>query len=317
MNDTQEPTKEQQDELIVKALELSGFEYNEFIGIHVKPYGDKQIVVDLKDGKHGIWFNVDKKAVMADDDEGTLAKVADIITDAMVGKMPTKSDADEVVNVPKKDGPAPVPKSPKPIGAEPMGNMTDTGNVPTVPEPSQACTPTEIIPPRMMPYSMNQIQTIKNTVAKGINDSELEMFLHISQAYGLDPFLKEIFYSSQLKTIMTSRDGYLKVAQRDHTFDGIQSMAVCENDEFEIDAVTPTVIHKFGKGERGKVIGGWAIVHKKGRRPVISYADIREYKKNNNVWNTYESAMICKVAEAFSLKRQFGISGLVTQEELE
>ena len=143
------------------------------------------------------------------------------------------------------------------------------------------------------------------------------MFLHISQAYGLDPFLKEIFYSSQLKTIMTSRDGYLKVAQRDPTFDGIQSMAVCENDEFEIDAVTPTVIHKFGKGERGKVIGGWAIVHKKGRRPVISYADIREYKKNNNVWNTYESAMICKVAEAFSLKRQFGISGLVTQEELE
>lgn len=166
-------------------------------------------------------------------------------------------------------------------------------------------------------YTPKQIETIKNTVAKGISNSELEMFMHLCQVYGLDPFLKEIFYSANMKTIMTSRDGYLKVAQRDQTFDGIQSMAVCENDEFEIDAVTPTVIHKFGKGDRGKVIGAWAIVHKKGRRAVISYADIREYKKDTSVWKTYESAMICKVAEAFSLKRQFGISGLVTQEEIE
>lgn len=166
-------------------------------------------------------------------------------------------------------------------------------------------------------YTPKQIETIKNTVAKGISNSELEMFMHLCQVYGLDPFLKEIFYSANMKTIMTSRDGYLKVAQRDQTFDGIQSMAVCENDEFEIDAVTPTVNHKFGKGDRGKVIGAWAIVHKKGRRAVISYADIREYKKDTSVWKTYESAMICKVAEAFSLKRQFGISGLVTQEEIE
>ena len=36
-----------------------------------------------------------------------------------------------------------------------------------------------------------------------------------------------------------------------------------------------------------------------------------------DVWKTYPSAMICKVAEAFSLKRQFGISGLVTTEEME
>ena len=94
MTDTQEPTAEQQDELIVKALGLYGFEYSEFMGLHVKPHGDKQIVVDLKDGKHGIWFNVDKKAVRTDDNEGTLAKVADIMTDAMVGKMPTQSTPD-------------------------------------------------------------------------------------------------------------------------------------------------------------------------------------------------------------------------------
>jgi phage recombination protein Bet len=165
-------------------------------------------------------------------------------------------------------------------------------------------------------YTRDQIETIKDTVAKGISDSELQMFLHIANTYGLDPFLKEIFYSEQMKTIITSRDGYLKVAQRDPEFDGIQSMAVCENDEFSIDMEKNKVNHSFGKGGRGKVIGAWAVCYRKGRRPVIAYADYEEYNKKNPIWNTYKSAMCCKVAEVFALKRQFGISGLVTQEEM-
>ncbi len=165
-------------------------------------------------------------------------------------------------------------------------------------------------------YTRDQIDTIKNTVAKGASDDELAMFLHLAQTYGLDPFLKEIFYSGQMKTIITSRDGYLKVAQRDPEFDGIQSMAVCENDDFSIDMVNNVVNHKFGKGDRGNVIGAWAVCYRKGRRPVIAYADYEEYNKKNPIWNTYKSAMCCKVAEVFALKRQFGISGLVTQEEM-
>jgi phage recombination protein Bet len=165
-------------------------------------------------------------------------------------------------------------------------------------------------------YTRDQINTIRNTVAKGADDNELAMFLHISETYGLDPFLKEIFYSAQMKTIITSRDGYLKVAQRDPDFDGIQSMAVCENDDFSIDMEQNKVNHVFGKGGRGKVIGAWAICYRKGRRPVIAYADYDEYNKKNNIWNTYKSAMCCKVAEGFSLKRQFGISGLATEEEM-
>lgn len=165
-------------------------------------------------------------------------------------------------------------------------------------------------------YTREQIDTIKNTVAKGATDSELQMFLHVAQTYGLDPFLKEIFYSDKMHTIITSRDGYLKAAQRDPDFQGLQSMAVCENDDFEIDVSSNTVKHSFGKGDRGRVIGAWAICHRVGRNPVISYASYDEYNQNNNIWNKYKSAMCCKVAESFALKRQFGISGLVTQEEI-
>lgn len=166
-------------------------------------------------------------------------------------------------------------------------------------------------------YTREQIDTIKNTVAKGATDSELQMFLHVAQTYGLDPFLKEIFYSDKMHTIITSRDGYLKAAQRDPDFEGIQSMAVCENDDFEIDVVAGTVKHVFGKGARGKVIGAWAICSRTGRKPVVSYASYDEYNQNNSIWTKYRSAMCCKVAEVFALKRQFGISGLVTMEEIE
>jgi hypothetical protein len=164
-------------------------------------------------------------------------------------------------------------------------------------------------------YSSSQIQAIKETVAKGATDAEFEMLMYLADRYQLDPILKEIFYSAQMKTIMTSRDGYLKIAQRDPTFEGIQSMAVCENDEFELDVPNHTVIHKFGKGDRGNVIGGWAIVYRKGRHPVIAYAPLKEHASNNPAWK-YKSAMSCKCAESFALKRQFSISGLVTQEEL-
>jgi len=45
--------------------------------------------------------------------------------------------------------------------------------------------------------------------------------------------------------------------------------------------------------------------------------DFEEYNQpSKDVWRKYPSAMIQKVAEAFVLKRQFGISGMVTQEEI-
>lgn len=180
-------------------------------------------------------------------------------------------------------------------------------------------------------FDREQIDTIKRTVAKGVTDAELSMFLTICGRYQLDPFLKEIWcYKRQKKgpdgryvddpnapaIIMTSRDGYLKVAQRDPDFDGLKSFVVREGDVFEIDAETDKVIHKFG-AKRGKILGAWATVYHRKRRPVTVYVEFDEYNAKSNTWNGYPSAMIQKVAESFGLKRQFGINGLVTQEEMD
>lgn len=164
-------------------------------------------------------------------------------------------------------------------------------------------------------FSEKQLQAIKDTVAKGASDSEFEMLMYLANRYQLDPILKEIFYSPQMKTIMTSRDGYLKIAQRSPDFEGMSSMAVCENDDFELDVPNCSVKHRFGKGDRGKVIGSWAIVYRTGRRPQLAWASTPEYKNNNPAWK-YVSAMSCKCSEIFALKRAYSISGLVTQEEM-
>lgn len=179
-------------------------------------------------------------------------------------------------------------------------------------------------------FSRDQIELVKRTVAKGSTDDELQMFLYLAQKYGLDPFRKEIWFIKRAKknadgkydyenaesVIMTSRDGYLKIAQSDPDFDGVKSFVVKEGDHFEIDAMTDQVVHRFGM-KRGKIMGAWAIAYHKKRKPVICFVEFDEYKGTGPIWSKYPSAMIQKVAEVFVLKRQYSINGLVTQEEIE
>ena len=167
-------------------------------------------------------------------------------------------------------------------------------------------------------FDSSQVELIKNTVAKGATNNELEMFMYLATQYNLDPFKNEIWFMkySGKTNIMTSRDGYLKYAQLNPEFEGLISFVVREGDIFEIDASEYKISHKFG-AKRGPILGAWARCDRKGKKPFIAYVEFDEYNKKQNVWNTYPSAMIQKVAEVFVLKRAFGINGLVTKEEID
>lgn len=196
----------------------------------------------------------------------------------------------------------------------------------------------------LLQFSPEKVKVLKNTVAKGATDDELEMFLHLCSRYQLDPFAKEIWFVKRPKkykdangnwdykrlpsgeidytgvepVIMTSRDGYVKVAQMDPEFEELNSFEVRENDKFHFNPMTKEITHEIGS-KRGRITGAWAVCKRNGREAAISLVDYDEYKKaagNNPVWDSYPSAMIRKVAEVIVLKRQFNISGLVTQEEM-
>lgn len=171
-------------------------------------------------------------------------------------------------------------------------------------------------------YSPKLLNVIKKTVAKGATNEELYMFLNIASMYGLNPFTKDIWFV-KVKTgdnmIMTSRDGYLKIAKRDPNFAKVQSYAVYENDKFETvikNGEVKEVNHSFTI-DRGAIVGAYAFLRTKdGESDLYAYKKFSDYVKKSPVWRDYKEAMIRKVAEVDVLKRFANIDGLVTYEEM-
>ena len=166
-------------------------------------------------------------------------------------------------------------------------------------------------------WDKQQIETIKKTVAVNATDEELNMFLSLCATYSLDPFAKEIWCIKMggKAIITTSRDGYLKIANRDPNYEGMTSDVVRAGDKFMKQG--GEINHAYS-ANRGQIIGAYALVYRTDRKvPAYFFAPFDEYcKKDNATWRQYPSAMIIKVAESMALKRAFSISGLVTEEEI-
>ncbi|MBQ3458163.1 MAG: recombinase RecT, partial [Synergistaceae bacterium] len=130
-------------------------------------------------------------------------------------------------------------------------------------------------------------------------------------------FLKEIWCIKMggRVVITTSRDGYLRIANRGQHFRGLVSDAVYAKDKFA--KTKDGVDHSYSSGDRGQIVGAYALVYRDDRNyPTYFFAPFRDYYKRGDIWDKYPHAMIIKVAEAMALKRAFAISGLTTQEEI-
>ena len=176
-------------------------------------------------------------------------------------------------------------------------------------------------------YDRNMVETIKGTVAKNSTDEELYMFLSLANQYGLDPFRREIWfikYHGKEPQIFTSRDGMVRIAKNDKDFKQINSFAVYENDDFEIEQqMTANGLeitsfrHKFKASDRGDVLGAYCIIEYHTKKPLLTYCDYNEYKSSStSAWKKNASAMIRKVAEKEACRLSANISGLYIPEEM-
>lgn len=165
---------------------------------------------------------------------------------------------------------------------------------------------------------------IRSMVAPGATDDEFRAFMYLCNAYSLDPLKKEIYFIKYggKSTIITSRDGYLKIANLHDQFDGLESDVVYQGD----------ILTKRDDGslhiaygaehlafDKTKLSGAFCSVFRKDRTKATTvFVSIKEYyKREAPIWQQYTNAMILKVAEAMALKRAFAISGLVTKEEID
>lgn len=170
-------------------------------------------------------------------------------------------------------------------------------------------------------YDEEMIQAITDTVAQKANRSELIMFLSVAKNYGLDPFRKEIWFTKidGKPTVMTARDGYVKIAKQNPAFEKLQSSAVYENDDFNVSWVNgelDSFTHNHGIKDRGECIGAWASLKYHGLKPLFKFVLTEEYDKKKSVWKSNKAAMIVKVAEKEVCRLGEGVSGLYIEEEM-
>src|SRR6056297_1707436 len=137
-------------------------------------------------------------------------------------------------------------------------------------------------------FTETQLRVIKNTVAKGTDNTELAYFLYTAQSIGLNPLNKEIWCYKDHKEnliVFSGRDGFLKKAQQDSRWNGIVSSEVRENDLFEIDIPNGQISHKPNyKESRGKIIGAYCYIKPKDCDvATIEWVDIAPYDKGNYI----------------------------------
>ena len=156
-----------------------------------------------------------------------------------------------------------------------------------------------------------QVELVKNTVAKGASDDELKLFLYVCARSGLDPFTKQVHLiprwdtklGKETRTIQVGIDGLRSVAERSGNYAGNDDPVF--DDEEKPKKATVTV-HKVVQGQRV---------------PFTASARWAQYypgDKMGFMWNKMPHLMIGKCAEALALRKAFPsvMTGLYIPEEM-
>jgi len=187
-----------------------------------------------------------------------------------------------------------------------------------------------IQPAKVATFTPEQIGIIKNTVAVGVSDGELALFLEVCKSTNLNPFKRQIYavvrktksrdangnWSEVAKmVIQTGIDGYRKTAQQTGLHSG-------------------TTDPEYGPEHGGYPT--WARVTVKKLLPTGRDAEftatarwteyvqtVKDYKTGsigpNTQWQKMPFLMLGKCAEALALRKAFPdeLSGVYTDEEME
>lgn len=155
-------------------------------------------------------------------------------------------------------------------------------------------------------------------------DGDLQVFLHVAQRSGLDPFARQIYMisrkdqqSGKLKwTIQTGIDGYRVIAERRREYGGQVGPQWCGEDGAWRDmwaAKEPPIAARVG------------VIRKGWEHPVWGVAHFNEFKGAKygggltHMWATMPANQIAKCAESAALRKAFpqDFAGVYIDEEME
>jgi phage recombination protein Bet len=172
--------------------------------------------------------------------------------------------------------------------------------------------------------SLDQVDLIKRTVAKGATDDELSLFINVANRTGLDPFTHQIHFIKrrtwnkearkydEIGSIQTGIDGYRSIAARTHEHAGTDDAIIEEKDGLPVKA-SVTVYRMIG-GER---------------RPFTATARFSEYVQKAKtkdgdeytvgMWAKMPFSQLAKCAESLALRKAFPneIADIRSDEEMQ
>lgn len=174
---------------------------------------------------------------------------------------------------------------------------------------------------RELRLSQEQIQLIKETVAKGTTDIQLQLFLHVCRKHRLDPLAKQIYcilwpredgkYHDMV--IIVGINGLRTTAARDHKDFAGTSKPIWTYQDTVLKTPAGRRIPEscsmkaFRKGSESSEAEVWW----------EEFAPTDLKAKRSDFWNRLPKHMLAKVAEAHALKKAFpDLSDVYIEEEV-
>lgn len=168
--------------------------------------------------------------------------------------------------------------------------------------------PNDVQPVPRAPLTQEQLELIKNTVAKGATNDELKLFLIAANRTGLDPFTKQIHFVKRAGrgSIQTGIDGYRAIAERSGTLAGIDDAVYDTESEPHPNKATVRVY---------RIVNGIRVEFSASAR----WDEYVPPPGQDFMWRKMPYFMLGKVAEALALRKAFpnDLTGLYVHEEMQ
>lgn len=163
---------------------------------------------------------------------------------------------------------------------------------------------------------------IKNYICPQATDKEVGMFLELCRAQRLNPFVKDAYlvkYGNAPASIITGKEVFVRRANNNPNYEGIEHgivfMRKAQGGSVRVEKREGAAVYKAA-GET--LLGGWARVFVKGKRPVYCELSLDEYSTGKSNWAKMPAVMIDKCAQVGALRLAFpdDFQGLYAAEEM-